>query len=268
MFSIYTSLYNLNNGFIDWKAALDNFCAFAEQVVIATLPGEKNILLDYIGYPNFIYPENIKVIVADNLSLNDLDFDGKLKNIALKQCSQPFCILLDGDERINLKDRPKFEKIASYLEDNRIDACFIPVIDLFNSEKEYKSVGQKWYLHRNKLDINRGVVNFAKKDDGKIDINRSDTCELIYNNGNLVNAYYLINPASSHDEKIDHIKRFDDPVIYHLGWLDKEKRLKSNEFWHPVWENRAGKEVKNIIHKKEELDKIEYWKHGLKLWYE
>lgn len=268
MFNIYTSLYNLDNGFIDWKKAIDNFVDFADEVVVATLPQDVKVLSDFLSPGWTSVPrEKVKIVEVD-ISLDSIDFDGKLKNAALKACTKDFCILLDGDERINIKDKPQLENISKYLNDKNVDACFLPVIDLYNSEKEYKSLGQKWYLHKNKSHISRGVVNFACKTNGKIDTNKSDTCELIYDNGDLVYSYYLINPSLSNSEKLKAIKDFNYPVIYHLGWLDKEKRLKSNDFWQPVWNNRAGQEVKNIIHSKEKLDKIDYFPHGLRLWYE
>ncbi len=267
MFSIYTSLYRLENGFIDWKSALDNFCSFADEVIVSTfLDNDMYTINELENYSKNNRKCTILRVFPGNI--RDLDFDGRLKDAAFKICTQPYCILLDGDERINIQDKPKFEKIAKYLDDNKIDACFVPVIDLFNSEKEYKSIGCKWYISRNLSDLHRGIVNFAKKENGKIDINKSDTCELIKDNGQLAYSYYLINPSLADYEKLEVIKRDDLPVIYHLGWLDKEKRLKSNEFWQPVWNNRAGHEVKNIIHSKDKLDKIEYFPHGLKLWYE
>jgi len=265
MFSIYTSLYNLDNGFIDWKEALNNFCAFADEVVIATLPKDEQILIDYT-HPGWT-SNHFKLVVCKDISLDDLAFDGKLKNAALKACTHPFCILLDGDERIDVKDRKKWEIWAERLNKmDDIDALFIPVVDLFHSEREYKSLGKKWYMHKNLPNLHRGVVNFARKSNGKIDHTQSDTCELIYNNGNLVRSSSTLYPHNY--VTIDLLKYADSIYVWHMGWLDKEKRLKSNSFWQPVWNNRAGEEVKNIIHSKEKLDKIEYFPHGLKLWYE
>lgn len=262
MFSIYTSLYNLSNGFIDWKDALDNFTSFAEEVVIATFLGDvgsSQLLEDY-------RKDNPKCkIVYSKLLGDELDFDGQLKNLALKFCTQPFCILLDGDERIDIKDKPQWENISRSLKTSNVDAVLLPVIDLFHSDKEYKSLSQKWYLHKNLPNLNRGIVNFAKKDNDKIDHTKSDTCELIYDNGELCKSISIFYPDYP---KLSIIKFQNYPKIWHLGWLDKEKRLKSNTFWQPVWNNRAGEEVKNIIHSKEKLDKIEYFPHGLKLWYE
>lgn len=257
MFSVYTSLYNLNNGFIDWKGALDNFLSFADQVCVATLPDNPedfNLLSKYSG--------KVSVTIADT-ELSDPLFDGKLKNAALKMCREEFCILLDGDERVRLNDRPQWEmtsKHLSYMDD--VDAFFIPVIDLFNSEREYKSIGQKWYLHKNLPELHRGVVNFARKNNNTIDTNKSDTTELIYKDGSLCRTISLVNELNIRAIKDLGVK------VFHLGWLDKNKRLLANKFWSPVWNSRAGITIDNVILDKEELNKIEYFSHGLKLWYE
>lgn len=255
MFSIYTTLYRLDNGFIDWREALKNFSNFADEVCVSTLNGvDADILENYAK-------DNPKIkIVNCSYNLKSIDFDGKLKNAALSLCTQPYCILLDGDERISPNSKNVWRYWAKELEKTKYDAFLIPVIDLFNSEKEYKSIGLKWYLHRNDERLRRGIVNFAKRGD-KIDINASDTCELIHDDGDLCHSISIASPT------IRGIKEIGIN-IWHLGWLDKEKRLKSNDFWQPVWDNRAGKEVTNIIHTKEKLDKIEYFEHGLKLWYE
>jgi hypothetical protein len=103
---------------------------------------------------------------------------------------------------------------------------------------------------------------------GKIDHTASDTCELIYRkDSSLVKSYYVVDPRFNDTQKLEFIKERQIPVIYHLGWLQKEKRLLANSIWGSVWSNRAGFEV-DTIKTEEELDKIPYWEHGLPLWNE
>lgn len=262
MFSIYTSLYNLDNGFIDWKDAIKNFIDFADEVVIATLPSDAKLLQDYC-HPGWV-SNDIKIVTCDDISLDDLAFDGKLKNAALKQCTESFCILLDGDERVRIADKNNWTNLARYLDNSDYDAFFIPVIDLFNTEREYKSLGQKWFLHKNSPDLYRGIVDFAWTDNtrNKINISKSDTCELIRQDGSLCNAASIVGRLS--------LPAINDlgAKVFHLGWLDKQKRLQANAFWSGVWSNRAGYKVNDIIQTAEELNEIEYWPHKLKLWYE
>lgn len=261
MLSIYTSIFNLQNNLFNWQEALDNFSDFADEVIVATTTYKSyvslSLLLDYSK-------RNKKVkIVNTKFSLDEYDFDGKLKNAALKRCSEEFCILLDADERVRVSDRYKWENLAYKLRFDDCDAYFIPVIDLFNSEDEYKSIGMKWYLHKNKPNIQRGVVDFAKLENGKIDINKSDTTELCYTDGSLVYT-----KATFNNRKFDYeedIINNNIPIVYHLGWLEKETRLRQSAFWKPVWENRAGKEVKTE-NSLDELNKIEYFKHNFGTW--
>lgn len=259
-FSIYTSLYNLQNGFIDWKDALDNFSSFADEVCVST-----TCMSEPFGYDASALREyasnnaKIKIIVTD-FSFNSIDFDGRLKNAALSICTKPYCILLDGDERISIKQKNIWNYWSKELEKTHLDAFLIPVIDLYNTDKEYKSIGLKWYMHINNPKLSRGIVNFAKRGN-KIDITKSDTCELISEDGDLCHSVAICQPS------LDGIREVGINV-WHLGWLDKEKRLKSNSWWQKTWDNRAGREVTNIIHSKDKLDKIEYFPHRLELWYE
>lgn len=262
MFSLYTSLYRIATPdcFIDWRTALDNFSSFGNQVVVATFANniEDIELLENYAVSN----KKIKIVTAET-DLDDPFFDGKLKNAALKGCNEEFCILCDSDERIKITDKPNWEKAARYLRQlDNIDAFFVPVIDLFNTEREYRSLSQKWYLSKNLPNLNRGVVNFAKRDNNTIDVSKSDSTELIYDDGTLCKTASLINNLN--------LKEIQDlgMKVFHLGWLDRQKRLLANSFWQPIWSARAGKNVYNIIQTNEELDEIEYWPHKLKLWYE
>jgi hypothetical protein len=262
MFSIYTSLYRISepNCFIDWKSALDNFSDFSNQIVVATFQdnSEDIEVLENYSRTN----KKIKIVTVDT-DVSDPFFDGKLKNGALKECNEEFCILCDGDERLRILDKPNWEKAAQYLRQlDNIDAFFIPVIDLFNTEREFRSLGQKWYLHKNLPNLNRGVVGFAKTQNNTINPNLSDSCELIYDDNTLCRTMSLVNTLN--------IKEIHDlgMKIFHLGWLDKYKRLLANQFWGNIWDARAGYKVNNIIQTKEELDEIPYWPHRLKLWYE
>lgn len=258
MISVYSSAYNLSSQMFDWESAIQRFSDFADEVCVST-----NSNYDYALLLNrFKRDKKVKIINTD-ISFDDYAFDGKLKNAALQACTEDFCILLDLDEFISIKDKEKWIKWAKILGNQpNFDALLIPVIDLYNSEKEYKSLGQKWYMHKNLPSLQRGIVNFAKKDDGKIDHTKSDTCELIYDNGELCKSISIFYPDYPN---LSRLKLDNSIYVWHTGWLDKQKRLMSNSFWQKTWNNRAGFEVKNIIHSIQELENIEYWPHGLDL---
>jgi hypothetical protein len=255
MISIYTSAYNLENSIYDWKEALNSFAAFADEVVISTFQIQKDntvkLLQDYIANNH-----KFKLILCD-LTQDDPEFDGKLKNEALKQCTKDFCILLDLDEKIPLWQRSGWEFVAKRLGESDYDAIMIPVVDLYNTEEEYKSIGYKWYLHKNHIGLERGVVRFARKPDGFIDTNKSDTTELV-KYGNLCNAAYLIDPRLEDEKKLQ-IMRQNSIYVLHYGWLDKDKRKLANQFWQPVWSNRSGSNVDTSV----DFASISYKKHEL-----
>lgn len=265
MFSIYNSSFNLIKMNFNYQEMLDNYCRFAEEVVISINTSDDdtyNALRIYANYKNY---SNLK-LVHSSFDYNDPFFDGKIKNNALKYCTQPFCILLDADERIRANQKNEWIKYAKLLgEDKDCDAIFIPVIDLFHSKRHYRNLAAKWYLHKNHINIERGVVDFAKLANNKIDITKSDTCEALIN-GRLVKTKYIVHPGLNNYTKLCLIKEQNLPIIYHLGWLDKQQRMKQLNFWGPVWQNRAKKENIDIIKNIEELDKIEYFEHFLFLW--
>lgn len=263
--SVYTSLYNLGNNLFDWESKLAEFIDFADELVVATTSKCKDDTIEQLRLSSVLSnrgiftPERFKLIITD-IPFDDLAFDGKLKDAALQACTGDVCCLLDMDE--SPYNWSSWEDIGSQLIKSSFDGILIPTIDLFHDANHYKSIGFKWYMHKNHKGIHRGVVNFARLPNGKIDHTKSDTTEPIYANGSLINAAYLIEPNISDSDKLDIIRNYDLAHVIHTGWLDKEKRKKASEFWQPVWSNRAGFEV-NSGETDETLSKIPYYPHNL-----
>ncbi len=236
MISIYSTAYNLSAGMFDYAAAIERWSQFADEVVIATNSVEDwNLLME-----ETLETDKLKVILTE-IPFSEYDFDGKLKNAALQACSEPYCILLDLDEYIPVNQKSQWLRLIETINTLNQKAVLIPVIDLIQDSFHYKSLGYKWYLHQ-KEGCYRGIVNFAKKEDGKIDITKSDTTELIDKHGNLIPAMYLISPAMDNEDKLQAMKDCGIYVV-HTGWLDKETRVKQNDFWYPHWQNRSGREL-------------------------
>lgn len=253
-FSIYSSAFNLVKNNFNYNKTIQNFCDFAEEVIICVNTSEDNTL-EELKALELIYPNLI--IVTSDYSYEDPLFDGKIKNKALSQTTKPWKIGLDMDELVVSSQKAMWSRIAEAAFDGVYRAVLIPSINLFGDITKCKGVGAKWYLHTDGLF--RGVVKFANKEDGKIDIEKSDTCELVDVNGNLVET--LVLPKS-----LSHIKDAGLPYVFHLGYLDIENRININKFWKPVWENRAGREVTNIILDKEGFEGTETFEHNLELW--
>lgn len=253
--SVYTSLFNPEKGLFDLKETFDNWKEYSDEIVIATFPDEvekiKQLTKDF---------RKIKVVSADT-SVEDPYFDGKLKNAALQACANDFVIQQDMDERIG----GHVSKWLDYINDmksNGIMSYMIPVIDLYKDLDSFKGIGRKWYLHR-KEGCFRGVVNFAKRDDGTIDTTKSDSCELNDQNGNLVP--FIVRDEFCHLTLTKQGCFFDitAPHIIHLGYLSLEKRLANNKFWGKVWSAREGEKVE-VADSISKLEKFPVYKHGLK----
>jgi len=249
-FSSYTSAFNLIKMGFDWQNSILNYSQFMDEVVIAINTSEDNT---FEIVSKFLEEKDISNVILCQCAFDysDLAFDGKIKNFALQHTSGDIKISCDIDERFPLTQKDLWRTVGEYLlSQNEISAFLIPSINLCGDIYHYKDIGYKWYMHKDGL--YRGIVNFAKKQDGKIDTNRSDTCELIDANGNLVQTLKFNN-------SIEGLREGQTPYVFHYWAVDKDQRTKQNEFWQPVWSNRAGREIDN----KTDFSKMQIVKHHL-----
>lgn len=251
-FSVYTSAFNLDSGLFDLDNAFLNWIKYAQEIVLAvpkeTLKKDTDLITEAKTRITPQRPQDfwIKIVPVD-ISLQDPFFDGTLKNAALQACSHEFVIQQDLDERLAGYPASWVDMARDLLKNPSKKAYLVPNIDLYKDEQHYKSQGAKWYFHR-KQGCYRGPVNFAKREDGTIDTDRSDTCELIDSLGNLI-------PSMRFTYNLEDYPTF--PLVLHYGYLDIEKRKKANEFWGPVWTKRRGEEV--FVEKDlDKLKEIEY----------
>lgn len=246
--SIYTSLFNYDPEKFDLLEAFKNWSKYADEIVIATFEDQREVLerviakvfLEYNGKDDFY--NRFKIVSCLDTSLDDPLFDGKLKNAALQACSNELVIQQDMDERIG-GDIPQWIYLKAVLETLKPPyAAMIPVIDLYKDYDHYKGVGAKWYLHLKEQSY-RGAVNYAKREDGSLDINKSDSCELIDKNGNLIP--YFVDSRFAEPFTNKEIESFDIsmPHIIHLGYLDLTKRAEHNKFRKKCWEAMEGRPV-------------------------
>jgi hypothetical protein len=266
MFSIYTSAFNLIKNNFDYKSALENFCAFADEVVVAVNISEDNTF-EALSSLRAKYP-NLNII-RTSFPYEEVSWDGNIKNAALQATTQEFKIGLDMDERISLRDKGKWESVAYSLRFSEFDSFLIPSLNLWGSLDTVKdsleeNIKFKWYLHKGGLF--RGTVNFAKLPGGKIDITKSDSCELIDSNGNLAKSKRFYSHVESLDEWLTFIN--NNIFIYHLGYASFSDRELRNKFWAPRWSEKiGGAEIpKNIIFSAKEMAEQNIRQHNLRLW--
>lgn len=267
--SVYTSLFNYDPDKFDLLGAFKNWSQYADEIVIATFEDQREVLervvakvfLEYNGKDDFY--NRFKIVSCLDTSLDDPLFDGKLKNAALQACSNELVIQQDMDERIG-GDTEQWDTLKYVLKNRKAPhAAMIQVIDLYKDFDHYKGVGAKWYLHL-KEKSNRGPVNFAKREDGSLDINKSDSCELIDENGDLIP--YFIDPRFAQPFANKEIESFDIsmPHVIHLGYLDLTKRAEHNKFRKKCWEAMEGKPVEVATTVKDLEKENKYFAHKQK----
>jgi uncharacterized protein YxjI len=256
MFSIYSSAFNIIKNDFEYESFVNNFCQFAEEVVIAVNKSEDDTLsaLEDLQIKN----NNLKII-STNFSYEDPLLDGKIKNEALQNTSNLIKIGLDLDEHIPIWQKQIWIEVGEFLISKKDIGCImIPSLNLYKDKDHYSTVGRKWYLH--KEGYQRGAVNFARKENGTVDTSKSDTCELIDINGNLV-------PSLAFDNSIESLRSGSVPFVVHAGYADLEKRVKRNlNFWHNHWKvESGGEEPKHKVHKDVSEFNESYQVHLLKI---
>lgn len=280
MFSIHTSIFNICKMRFDWKEAFENWLSFLNgtgQLVVAINTSEDDTsakVKEFFQNWKRTNPQNrTKIEVLDiEIPYTDPAFDGKGKAAALAACTEPYCILLDIDERIVPSMRDKWVRVARDLEYSaHTQALLIPSIDLIGDEKHYKSAGQlgcKWYLHKNSPNLTRGVVDFARRADGTFDKTKSDSCELVVRDTfKLASSAPIVANSLPQWMVMSQIESGEIPFVYHLGWMDAEQRVRQAEFWRPVWNLRdpTKEEPPTTL---VDLEKIPRYRHNLPSWKE
>ena len=228
MISLYTTAFNLGNFGFSLEDALSNWLYYVDEVVISTLTSQVEEIKNEVKETGF--DDSVK-IVAPDLNINeDLYWVGKLKDASLKKCTHDVVIQADFDERIS-GSKESLHELAKEINIHDFScSIMLPTIDLYEDLNHYMTIGSKWYLHTRR-GTNRGAVNFGIKEDGSIDPKKSDTCELIDTEGNLIPCIGRI----EFNEK--------DPKIIHLGYLNLNTRNEINKnFWSQMWRLRTGSE--------------------------
>ncbi len=275
MLSIYTAFYNVNVMKFDWKATLQNWLEFlhpGDQISIAintSTDDSSKAVRDWAAQwknENPLSRVSIDIVDTEIPYENPL-FDGLIKAAALEKCTQPFAILLDCDEVVVPDQYSKWAQLAQDLErKSSYDAFLIPVIDLIGDREHYKSVGSKFYLHKNLPHITRGVVRAADREDGSIDTSVSDSTELIYRESRqLVKSGAIMAPLPAF-MMLSQLESGEIPMVYHLGWLNTEQRLRQSAFWRPVWDARRGGRDPEPEMTLEKLLAIPRFRHRLPYW--
>ncbi len=277
MIEIYSSGYNLQSMGFSWKETLSLWLQFlrnqgAITIAVNTSKDETPKLLraffDQYKAENPWCQTKIQVIDA-TIPYEDPEFDGKLKALALAACTQPYCVLLDMDEIIPVWQTKLWAGLVGELEKRRnLDGLLVPVVDIIGDDEHVKHpIGQKWYIHRNSPNITRGVVKWARREDGSFDTSKSDSCEAVAKDtGELIRAQAILMGDLPDFLKMANLENGEIPYVVHLGYRNLEQRLKQTEFWAPHWEARNGRKDEKPKTTLEDLQKIRRFGHNLRDW--
>jgi hypothetical protein len=261
--SAYFYLFNVKRFSFPYREAVANFCTFFDEVICATIKDEDDSasLLHALAleFPNFH-------VVETDIKLGDNRFDGKLKTEALKRCTHPIRVIMDGDERVALSNKPKWrEAYARLLNSPGVDGLLVPVIDEWGARDQInveKDIGQKFRIHKDTV-VTRGVIPSAELSGGRFDTSRSDSTEPLLTNGSLANFVPFVPRMAFTPMLASMLAGY--PYVLHEGYLDLQARIKLNtEFWKGHWENRSGHEERvetNLLN----LSRAATIPHGLPL---
>ena len=263
MFSIYTSLYHIEKHNFPWRLSLENFVKFAGldgEVVIAVNKSEDNTLQIIREFA--ATHANVK-IVETNFSYDNIEMDGKIKDAALQATTKPVKIQMDADEYIPLSNRPKWVDFAKQMMNSKADCLMIPSLDVFGDIKKIRAnhqIGVKFRMHKD--GFKRGVWKNAWKG-LKFDTSMSDSCELLNQFDDLVQATYICDQMALHPLFCSNLVNL--PYSIHLGYLSFEHRININKkLWGDHWRLRSGRE-ENVITDKIMLENEMVIEHGLPL---
>jgi glycosyltransferase involved in cell wall biosynthesis len=238
MISIYSSAFNLLKNKFDFEWSIKNFTSFADEVVIAVNNSTDDTLQELKKLECKFC--NLRLVEC-NYSYEDPLLDGKIKNFALQNTTQDYCISLDMDEYIPSWQYMLWRTLAYSLGQDNCDCYMIPSVNLYKDNDHYFSITSKWYLH--KTGLFRGAVNFAKNSDGTIDTSKSDSCELLNVSGDLVKSRATPN-------SIEDLRTNSYPFVIHTGYKSLEDRvLRNQNFWIKHWKTESGGDApKHKVH--------------------
>lgn len=249
----------------DYKAVISNFCAFADEVVCATIKCEDGTRESLAEMEKEF--SNFKVIETD-IQLSDNRFDGKLKTAALQATTNPIKIIADGDEKFLLWQKPLWEQYYEILYKSKydgVDGIMVPVLDLWGGKDKIrvdKNIGLKFRIHLDSIK-SRGVIPEAELYDGYFDTKLSDSTEALNAQGQLGRFVTMASPHFLHPLFSRNL--IETPYVVHFGYLDlKHRAEKVAPFWKPHWEARSGHE-EDVEVNEENLAQFPTIDHGLSI---
>lgn len=230
--SLATSAFNIVKNNFDIEGAIANWSNYVDEIIIGTIDSEDDTL-EILGQLRDSLDIPIK-IVKNDFDTSNPDFDGRIKDSAHQAASHEIVAQVDLDERMGGKPEI-WRELAEQLFDNRnsFKSVMIPSVDLWGSYYEYSEINFKWYLSVRE-GTHRGVVSFAQTENG-FDGKKSDSCEILDENDNLVQSVNVVERSGFRDSLL--YCQAHMPFVWHLGYLELDRRVEINKnLWKGRWD--------------------------------
>jgi hypothetical protein len=257
--SLATSAFNIRANDFDIFDAANNWIQYVDEICIATMESvdDTHEILEGLKEISDI---PIQIIYNDE-DTSIPGWDGRMKNSAHQAASHEVVAQIDLDERMGGKIEMWRDLAGQLLEnDPQIKALLMPSIDLFGSVYTYSKIGAKWYLSV-KNGTHRGIVNFAQRDNGKFCRESSDSCEILVEGDSLAPSIDFTQYSNIQDPL--QYCRADLPFVWHLGFLDLERRANINkDFWQKTWNSYGVGEV-NLETNSKQFEGREVFEHKI-----
>jgi len=286
-FGAYAIAYNLINSNYPWKECIRNALTFCNEFYILECNSSdetyQEIYKEFSNEPNIILKRS-----EYEWDMNDKTIVGCRKQEARKMVQTDYCVYLDFDEILQVKDRGTlFDMI---LNNPTADVFALPYFTFFGTPHQIANFKDaenfwRWKIFRNLPHIGHGIHGAARKydEDGKLYMDKtiSDGCEIInINTLELMPALMFMPPhyiqagnlyrqtPSTMQEKSLIKTMFSEclnefPIVcWHYGWVNFEEKAKNAlAYWTKTKAFKDGDEHSGLFDKltTDTEEKIKEW---------
>ena len=251
-FGAYVVLHNAETNHYPWRECIQNALTFCEKVYI--LEADSNDVDVNAIYEEFGDEPRIVMKRDDKpWDMDDKSVIGRIKQKAREMVKEDYCVYLDADEILQVKDRELL--VDMVLNNPQADVYSIPYFTFFGSPYKignFKDAENfwRWKIFRNRPHIGHGIHGVARKYDesGKLYMDKaiSDGCEIINmetlevmpslmfmppHYGKAGDLYRSV-PTTTEEKSIvstmfsECINDF--PIVcWHYGWVNFEEKAKN-----------------------------------------
>ena len=283
-------LHNAETNGYPWRECIRNALTFCDKVYILEVDSsEEDINAIYEEFGN----ESDNRIVLQHgkgeWDMDDIAIVGKMKQKAREMVQEDYCVYLDSDEILVVKDKSALMDLV--LHNSHADVFAVPYVTFFGNPYQIANFADaenfwRWKIFRNKSHIGHGVHGTARQydEDGKMYMDKkvSDGCEIINLQTLEIMPSVMFMPQhymeagnmyrqvpQKLEEKSIVTTMFsetinDFPIIcMHYGWINFEEKAKNAiKYWTKTKAFKTGVEHSQLFDDLDEdkvAEKIAQW---------